>query len=106
MPRTTSLAFLLFILAGLAACGPDDGAMELETRHQPIERVCGADRYTGPQGVDVSKYQGNFDWAARKREGIKFGFARISDGTNYVDDTFPRNWREMNDKVILRGEYQ
>ena len=58
----------------------------------------------GPvQGVDVSVYQGNFDWAAAH---VAFGYARISDGVRYVDPTFDGNWARMKAAGVLRGAYQ
>jgi lysozyme len=106
-PSNRSLLALLLINAlTLAACGPLEEGSEVVTRGQALERVCGADRYTGPQGVDVSTYQQNFDWTAREQEGIQFGIARVSNGTEIIDDYFDRNWREMKAHGILRGAYQ
>src|SRR5207244_9319013 len=68
--------------------------------------VCGA-RSAGPvQGVDVSEYQGAFDWAAAKAGGTVFGYARISDGTGHVDATFAGNWSRMKAAGVYRGAYQ
>ncbi|MFO0565437.1 MAG: GH25 family lysozyme [Polyangiaceae bacterium] len=68
-----------------------------------VTKVCGADRYKGVQGADVSKYQGDFNW---KAAGVEFGLARISDGTTYVDSWFDANWQKMKDGGIVRGAYQ
>lgn len=108
MDRISKLTLpAIFGAALLAACGPTlEAPGEHETREQPLERICGANRYTGIQGVDVSTYQQNYDWQARKNEGIVFGIARVSNGTGIIDDYFDRNWSEMKDKGILRGAYQ
>ena len=39
-------------------------------------------RWVGPvpQGVDVSEWQGNIDWAQVAGAGLAFGIARVSDG--------------------------
>lgn len=55
------------------------------------------------QGVDVSVYQGSFDWASA---GVQFGYARISDGSGYIDSTFGANWANMKSAGVLRGAYQ
>ncbi len=67
-------------------------------------RVCGR----GPtvQGVDVSYYQGRVDWDRVAGAGIGFGFARVSDGTRFIDPRFGENWRGMRRVGILRGAYQ
>jgi lysozyme len=57
-------------------------------------------------GIDVSKYQGMVDWAQAKSAGIRFAFARISDGTANPDATFSANWHGMVESGIVRGAYQ
>lgn len=95
---------------GLVGCG--DATYEGESAHagydvgtksEQVTRTCGVDKYAGPQGADVSKWQGNFDWPSA---GVVFGYARISDGVNYVDSTFDQNWANMKAAGILRGAYQ
>ncbi len=68
-----------------------------------VTKVCGPDKYAGPQGADVSKYQADFNW---KAAGVTFGYARISDGTTYIDSWFDANWKKMKDAGVLRGAYQ
>jgi GH25 family lysozyme M1 (1,4-beta-N-acetylmuramidase)/peptidoglycan hydrolase-like protein with peptidoglycan-binding domain len=58
------------------------------------------------QGVDVSEYQGNIDWAAAKAAGIGFGFTRVSDGLGHRDGTFQQNWNGMAANGVVRGPYQ
>ena len=79
---------------------------EFQTMRQPSMQVCGADRYMGTQGVDVSYYQPNFDWKDKAGKGIEFGFARVSDGTTVIDDKFDRHWKGMKNNGIIRGAYQ
>ncbi len=102
----------LFALAALgcvvAACSSDNGRAagaghELRSTSQELTQVCGVDKYAGPQGADVSIYQGNFTWAGR---GLAFGYARVSDGTGYLDPTFAQNWAAMKAAGVLRGAYQ
>lgn len=102
-----SLTFLSF------GCGPtetEDGTAsagyDAVTVQQAVTRTCGADRYTGVQGADVSKYQANFNWQAQKDAGMAFGIARISDGVNTPDEYFDRNWAELKRLGMIRGSYQ
>jgi lysozyme len=66
--------------------------------------VCAA----GPtvKGVDVSTYQGQVDWAAAKKDGVAFAFARVSDGLTHPDAQFTRNWQVLKTDGIIRGAYQ
>jgi lysozyme len=73
-----------------------------ETR-QDLSKSCGSGKYDGPQGADVSKWQGSFNWTTA---GVTWGYARISDGTTYIDSTFDTNWSKMKSAGILRGAYQ
>ncbi|HSQ65360.1 MAG TPA: GH25 family lysozyme [Polyangiaceae bacterium] len=58
------------------------------------------------KGIDVSKYQGTIDWSKVAAAGIKFGFARVSDGTQYPDSFFAANWKNMKAQGLVRGVYQ
>lgn len=58
------------------------------------------------QGVDVSKYQGSYDWDAAMQEGnVKFGFTRASVGAGTLDEKFRDNWQAMAERKLLRGAY-
>jgi lysozyme len=56
-------------------------------------------------GIDVSKWQGDVDWNAARKAGVRFAFARATYGENTVDGTFARNFQEMKAAGILRGAY-
>ncbi|MDB4968150.1 MAG: putative rane protein [Myxococcales bacterium] len=71
----------------------------------PVEgNDCGAPKRL--HGIDVSKYQGQIDWPRVAASGISFAFARISDGTTAVDETFARNYAAMKQVHVRRGAYQ
>lgn len=40
------------------------------------------------QGLDVSHFQGNINWAAVRNSGIKFTFAKATEGVDFVDVNF------------------
>ena len=65
--------------------------------------VCGASANGPVQGVDVSTYQGNFNWPGAH---VDFGYARISDGTGSIDSKFDENWTNMKSAGVMRGAYQ
>ncbi len=56
------------------------------------------------QGIDVSSYQGAFDWVAEKGS-ISFAFAKATEGSTLTDPEFARNWQQMKAIGIVRGAY-
>lgn len=56
------------------------------------------------QGIDVSSFQGAFDWAAEKGS-ISFAFAKATEGSTITDPEFARNWQQMKAIGIVRGAY-
>jgi lysozyme len=56
-------------------------------------------------GTDVSKYQGDVDWAQQKAAGISFSFIKATEGGDRVDDMFMRNWAQARQAGVARGAY-
>jgi GH25 family lysozyme M1 (1,4-beta-N-acetylmuramidase) len=56
------------------------------------------------QGIDVSSYQGAFDWLAEKGS-ISFGFAKATEGSTITDPEFSWNWQQIKALGIVRGAY-
>jgi lysozyme len=56
-------------------------------------------------GIDVSKYQGDVDWEAVKRSGVKFAWIKATEGGNHVDEKFMQNWTAAADAGVPRGAY-
>lgn len=42
-------------------------------------------------GVDVASYQGNPDWSRVYAAGVRFGFSKVTESTNYVNPTWVHN---------------
>ena len=60
------------------------------------------------QGIDVSNYAGEFDWAGTS--GLSFGICRASQGlgaagTNSPDPYLTWNWPRIKEKGLVRGAY-
>jgi lysozyme len=62
------------------------------------------DAVANAQGIDVSSFQGAFDWAAEKGS-ISFAFAKATEGATITDPEFARNWRQMKAAGLVRGAY-
>ena len=60
------------------------------------------------QGIDVSNFAGQFDWASTS--GLSFGICRASQGlsgagTNSPDPFLSWNWPRIKAKGLARGAY-
>jgi lysozyme len=56
-------------------------------------------------GIDVSKYQGDIDWNEVHNSGVKFAWIKATEGGDYVDEKFARNWELAKSAGIPRGAY-
>lgn len=58
-----------------------------------------------PRGIDVSNWQGVVDWPAVAADGIRFAFAKATEGTFFNDPYFARNWAGAKAAGLVRGAY-
>ena len=58
-------------------------------------------------GIDISKWQGDFDFAQAKKEGVKFVILKCGggDGSLYKDGKFERNYNEAKLNGLGVGAY-
>ncbi|MDR0360941.1 MAG: lysozyme [bacterium] len=64
-----------------------------------------ADPTSGPQGIDVSRYQGSVDWHKVRGSGIQFTYVKATEGQQYVDASFEANAQNAARAGVLRGAY-
>lgn len=58
------------------------------------------------KGIDVSHYQAQVNWKqVVQNQGIKFVFIKATEGVNYKDSTFRRNWEGAKGVGLKRGAY-
>ena len=58
------------------------------------------------RGVDVSHYQKQIEWdSVAVKEPIDFAFVKATEGHDYVDSLFCRNWDALRRHGIRRGAY-
>jgi lysozyme len=55
-------------------------------------------------GIDISKWDGNWDANKAKQAGATFVFIKASQATS-TDPQFPANWQKAKDAGLLRGAY-
>lgn len=56
-------------------------------------------------GIDVSRYQGNINWASVKDAGIKFAFCKATEGVDFIDVQFTQNIVNANAAGVPIGPY-
>ena len=56
-------------------------------------------------GIDVSRFQGDIDWAKVAGDGISFAFIRATQGITFTDPKFAANWKGANDAGVICGAY-
>ena len=61
-------------------------------------------------GIDVSRYQKTINWpllkAMKSRDmQLKFAFVKATEGGNFTDKQFARNWRKSREAGVVRGAY-
>ncbi len=86
------------ILGGLLVLLPVGGC----DRHAPDldkTRPCAID------GIDVSRHQGEIDWRAVAGAGIRFAWIKATEGGDYTDPAFRRNWALSRAAGLRRGAY-
>ncbi len=56
-------------------------------------------------GVDVSRHQGEIDWPTLAEAGVDFAYLKATEGGDWTDPLFARNWRGAAAAGIPRGAY-
>jgi lysozyme len=56
-------------------------------------------------GVDVSNHQGHIDWNRVAADDIGFAYIKATEGGDFVDDWFTRNWDGAGAAGLARGAY-
>jgi hypothetical protein len=56
-------------------------------------------------GTDVSHYAGTVDWSQTAAKGVKFGWAKATEGLTYVDAQYAANYRNAKANGVYIGAY-
>lgn len=57
------------------------------------------------RGVDLSAYQGEVDWDVLADQKIDFAYIKATEGKDYVDEQFKKNWEESQKTDLKVGAY-
>lgn len=64
-----------------------------------------ADQYR-IHGIDVSHYQRTINWkTVAKQKKVHFAFIKATEGVNYKDSIFQKNWAGAKKAGVIRGAY-
>ncbi|HEV7252796.1 MAG TPA: GH25 family lysozyme [Mesorhizobium sp.] len=72
---------------------------------KPINFGSAAPQKLAVHGVDVSRWQGEIDWAKLRSQGANFAFIKATDGGDHLDPMFKKNWRAAHEAGLKRGAY-
>ena len=72
---------------------------------KPINFGSASPRKLAVHGVDVSRWQGEIDWAKLRTQGANFAYIKATDGGDHLDPMFRKNWRAAKDAGLKRGAY-
>lgn len=103
MRFVNTIPFCALLVVASCAVVESEPAANIGELQSAVE-VCS----TGPTtfGIDVSRYQGNIDWAQVAGAGVKFAYIQISRKIDDIDAKFEVNWAGAKANGILRGAYQ
>ncbi|GHH90321.1 lysozyme [Streptomyces capillispiralis] len=112
----TAGAVLLAVLSlpqTAAATGSSPGAPPRGSAHMGMG-VLAHDGRGGPptartatqtEGVDVSSHQGNVDWATLWNSGVRWAYAKATEGTYYTNPYRSQQYGGAYDVGMIRGAY-
>jgi lysozyme len=97
------LAVLAVAVGLLAALAGAVSAAQLADRspHRGVTRA----HNLPVQGIDVSNWQGDIDWARVRAAGTRFAFIKATEGGDYLDPKFKQNWEGARRAGVPRGAY-
>ena len=56
-------------------------------------------------GIDVSHHQGAINWDTLKASGVDFAYIKATEGIDYIDPAFEKNWQRAKAAGIPAGAY-
>ncbi|MEK1930718.1 MAG: GH25 family lysozyme [Pararhizobium sp.] len=71
----------------------------------PINFGSRSPRKLAVHGVDISRWQGDIDWARLRTQGANFAYIKATDGGDHLDPMFKKNWRRAKEAGLKRGAY-
>ncbi|MEO6412595.1 MAG: GH25 family lysozyme [Pedococcus sp.] len=82
-----------------------DGDGRTPPTQQQAARASSLAAATQTPGIDVSKWQGNVDWASYWGQGKKFAYVKATEGTTYQNPYFAQQYNGSYNVGMIRGSY-
>ena len=101
-PPVTIRKIAIWIATGIGLCAALTGWMVWTGRWVPNAIVASA--YV-IRGIDVSHHQGVINWPEVARDHVDFVYMKATEGADFVDQRFGKNWRQAAAQRIPRGAY-
>lgn len=57
------------------------------------------------QGIDVSHHQYDINWSLLDKKQVQFAFIKATEGGDFIDRNFQKNWDEAKKQNIIVGAY-
>src|SRR3954447_21799703 len=103
--RLSRFGAVLAAALALASCAVmPSGGRYAKGDARPHEGVASAHKLP-IHGIDISKWQGNVDWASVRAAGTQFAFIKATEGGDHVDERFRTNWDGAARAGVPRGAY-
>lgn len=96
----SALCLVALSLSGVEARNPFPQKSDVEPHHGVRDA-----KMKTIQGIDVSRWQQEIDWARVRAAGTRFAFIKATEGGDHLDPKFRDNWREAKAAGIPRGAY-
>ncbi len=93
-------------LMALAGCIADDNSWRHAAKGdaKPHPGAASASRYA-IHGIDISRWQGDIDWAQVRAAGTRFAFIKATEGGDHIDPRFQQNWANARAAGVPTGAY-
>ncbi|MEV4439415.1 lysozyme [Streptomyces sp. NPDC049577] len=73
--------------------------------HEGGHRSAPATLMSTVEGVDVSSHNGNVPWSSLRNSGVRFAYAKATEGTSYTNPYFTQQYNGPYDAGMIRGAY-
>ncbi|MGW3237904.1 lysozyme [Streptomyces olivaceus] len=103
-----SLVFTLPAEASTAADVPPRGSAHLGmgvAAHDGVHGTPAQSRAVQTEGVDVSSHQGDVPWPTLWSSGVKWAYAKATEGTYYTNPYFAQQYNGSYNVGMIRGAY-
>jgi lysozyme len=94
---------LVLLITGLCACSASSHAHSSALVDAETPPSCLLQNIT--DGIDVSNYQPNVNWADTAADGVQFSFIKATEGVSIVDPDFATAWPAARFAGVLRSAY-